>query len=453
MWQIIGLAIFAVSLPAFYVWMSGSLAQRRIGWFCIGLAPFVISPLHLEVSIISWAMWPGYVKGMIVTLLDSLALAIVLTQREPARGRPLLWAYLLFLVGSGVATLFASPWQASFFFSWQLARAVLVFVAVSKVTARSDGVRYLIGGLALGIAIQAVFSIEQRLQGVTQASGLMGHQNLLGLCTHFALLMSLAAMLAGDRRMLLKVGVFGAMIAVVLTGSRATTALAGVGVVVLIGMSMLRRPTAFKTQVAGIGLALLAVGTPIALATLHTRFQADQNPGNYDERAAFERAARAMWTDNPMGVGGNQYVVKSNTGGYSQRAGVIWSSASRGANVHNTYLLLGTETGYLGLGTFLILLVASIVRGMQLAWARPRGGSGEIALGATVALLVVALHCFYEWVFVTWNVQYLFAITLGIVAGVAKQQQVARRERGAARARAADPVVAAPAAWSPPLPA
>lgn len=430
MMRIVGLAFFVLSLPLFYSLMRGPIANRRKGWFAIGLAPFIISYLHLDVSIIPWAFWPGYVKGMIVSLLDSLAVAILLTTSPKRGSKALLWAYLTFLACSAVSTLFASTGLASFFFSWQLARMILVFAAVSRVAATPAGVRQIVGGMAAGIAFQALFSISQRASGVMQAGGTLGHQNLLGMCTHFALLLSLAAMLAGDRRKLPLFGFIGGIIAVMLTGSRATIGLAGAGVVLLVLLSLLRRPTAFKMRVAGIGLAMIAAGAPIAYTTVHHRVAAALDSSD-EERVAFERAARAMWADYPMGVGGNQYVVKANTEGYSDRAGVSWQSGSRATNVHNTYLLWGAETGYLGISSYITLLMTTIFLALHLAWLRPRGPEGEIALGAAVALIVVALHCFYEWIFVSWQVQYLFAITLGLVAGLSAQRSAGTRTQTA----------------------
>ena len=39
----------------------------------------------------------------------------------------------------------------------------------------------------------------------------------------------------------------------------------------------------------------------------------------------------AMGNNHPMGVGANQYVIVADSKGYSQNAGVIWNSLSRGA--------------------------------------------------------------------------------------------------------------------------
>jgi O-antigen ligase len=397
---------------------------RRWAWFFIGFSPFIIGYAHLDVSVVSWAYWPGYVKGAIVSLLDTMAIAILITARPTPYKSVILWAYLLYLTATVLSVFFASTWMASFFFPWQLGRAIIVFAAVARVSTQPDGARHIIGGLSAGIAFQALFSIIERMHGITQASGTLGHQNLLGLATHFALLLSMSAMLAGDKRWLLKLGVIGGVIAVILTGSRATTGLAAAGIIVLVVLSLLRYQTGFKIRVAGIGAALFLCGAPVAYMTLQHRFENEPKSNGYDERAAFERAARAMWSDHPMGIGANQYVVIANTRGYSQRAGVIWTSTSRSANVHNSYLLIGAETGYLGLACYVILLLSGMFVAIRSAWVRPRTPEGEVSLGAAITLIVVALHCFYEWVFLTWMIQYLFAITLGIAAGISIRQRI-----------------------------
>ncbi|WP_375391693.1 O-antigen ligase family protein [uncultured Sphingomonas sp.] len=429
MLRYIGLVVALVSIPLFYEWMRGTPAQRRAGWFAVGALPFVMSVFHLSVAVIPWAMWPGYVKGVIVTLLDTLALAIILTDQEKTGKTPLLWAYLLFMGGTAASLLFARPAEASVFFDWQLACCILVFMAVSKLAVRREGVRAVVGGLAAASCVEGCYSLVQRAHGVGQATGTMVHQNLLGLCMHFALFLSLAALLAGDRRPLIKAGIAGALVAVALTGSRATTALAGSGVLMLLLLSVVRRPTAAKMRIVAVGLGAMLIAAPVGYLTLEHRFNGGPILTSDDERAAFERAARAMWSDHPMGVGANQFVVRANADGYYDRAGVSWVSTSRGANVHNTYLLIGAETGYLGLGTFLILLLSAIGSAFRLAWAKPRDFDGEMALGAGVALVVVGLHCFYEWVFVTGTPQYLFAITLGLISALSKRRAREDRER------------------------
>ena len=45
----------------------------------------------------------------------------------------------------------------------------------------------------------------------------------------------------------------------------------------------------------------------------------------------------------------------ANGGGYNNEAGVAWAAGSDSALVHNIYLLVGAETGYLGLLAFLFV--------------------------------------------------------------------------------------------------
>ncbi|MBU2357934.1 MAG: hypothetical protein KKB02_03245, partial [Alphaproteobacteria bacterium] len=62
------------------------------------------------------------------------------------------------------------------------------------------------------------------------------------------------------------------------------------------------------------------------------------------------------------------------------------------------YLLIAAETGWIGLITFVMLIVWPILRGLAFAFGNRSDPRGEIVLGASVALLAAALHGFYEWV-------------------------------------------------------
>ena len=47
--------------------------------------------------------------------------------------------------------------------------------------------------------------------------------------------------------------------------------------------------------------------------------------------------------------------------------------------------------------------------------------SGDLLLGLGVALLIVYLHSFYEWIFVKFEIQYIFAASVGMIAGLAQE--------------------------------
>lgn len=424
----IGLLLFFLCIPLLASSIKSDVAVRRGTWTLIGTAPYIYAWSHMSVSIVSWAYWPGYVKGLIVALPDLLAIGLLLGMPRQRTRLGILIALIAYIGAVFLSMTVSDLPFASFQYAWQLLRVLLVAMAVAKISAGSDAPRHVVYGLCYGIIFQALFSIYQHFgQGAVQAAGTMGHQNLLGMMTHFALLSSLALMLAGDRAKILKVGMAAALIVVALTGSRGTVGFAGGGVIVLLLLSLIRRPTAKKMRVAGAGLAILLALAPVAYLTLEKRFSGAGGEETYDERAAFKRAARAMWSDHPLGVGANEYVITANIKGYSSRAGVIWSQGSRSANVHNVYLLIAAETGWPGLIAFLLLYFTAILTALRAAWAKPYGRHSELLLGVAVVLGTVGIHSLYEWIFVTEFVQYLFGIMLGLAMGLGMAP--ARRRR------------------------
>ena len=440
----VGLLLFFLCIPLLASALRSNPASRRWTWTLLGASPYIYGWMHLLVSIVSWAFWPGYVKGIIVALPDLLAIGLLLsTPRRPVR-RGIAIAFGCYIAAVAVSMVVSDLPFASAQYAWQLLRMLLVTMAVARISAGTDAPRHLVYGMCYGIIFQAFFSVMQRFgQGVIQASGTMGHQNLLGMTTHFVLFTALALMLAGDRAWILKLGVAAALVADALTGSRGTVGFAAAGVVALLALSLLRHPTAKKMRVAGAGVAILLALAPVAYLTLEKRFATSGDSGSYDERAAFKRAARAMWAAHPLGVGANEYVVTANTKGYSDRAGVIWNEGSRSANVHNTYLLIAAETGWPGLVSFLLLYAIAILTALRAAWAKPFSRNSELLLGVLVALATVAAHNMYEWIFMVEITQYLFAIMLGLAMGLGVAAPSRRPQLGTGQRRRQSEMIAA----------
>jgi O-antigen ligase len=431
--RFIALAAIIFSVPVFMVLLQQSAQYRRYLYFAVGLLPFIMSALNLDAAIISWASWPGQSKGMIISLLDALALAIVIRSRRLPLFFPFAAILIAYICAAALSIAFSNNPQASFFYVWQLSRMFLVFWAVANICMIDDGPKMIISGLVCGVALQAGFAINQKLSGVVQASGTMGHQNLLGVATHFALYPALAMLMASKKAKLPLLGVIAGLVAVSFGASRATTGLAGIGVVLLILLSMARKPSARKTKVAIAGLVILAIATPVAIASLQQRFTIQSTEGSNEERQAFNRAARMIFADNPMGIGANQYVVIANTKGYSEKAGVIWNRSSRTAPVHNSYLLVLAETGFVGLFCFVLVLIVPIFMALRFAWQNRKDPRGDIALGYGVTFIIFALHSFYEWIMLTWIIQYMSGIALGLLAGLIMQRKAIQRATLVAR--------------------
>ena len=92
-----------------------------------------------------------------------------------------------------------------------------------------------------------------------------------------------------------------------------------------------------------------------------------------------------------------------------------------GAIVHNVYWLTAAETGYLGLISLVILLLRPMIVGLRCGWRNRGDERGDLLLGLGISLLTVYIHSFYEWIFITFQVEYIFAATIGLIAGLAQQ--------------------------------
>ena len=150
----------------------------------------------------------------------------------------------------------------------------------------------------------------------------------------------------------------------------------------------------------------------------------------------FERVAALMLAEHPLGVGPNHYVRAANFDSYAERAGVIPTEGSRSAHVHNVYWLVAAETGYLGLIAFVILLAIPLVQAFRSGLRHRRDPRTDLLLGLGLALIAVYVHSLYEWLLVTFQMQYMLGVTAGLIAGLSYQLKgtPAPRERSSAGA-------------------
>jgi len=441
--KFIGLLVFLALVPVFHSLLLSGPAGRRLVAFLLGFLPFLLQVAHLVVAPIPWPYWPGYVKGIEFSLIDALALAVVLAPRA-GRARAIHAAPFFGMIAVALLSVFHTQVPlAAMFVAWQTFRVFLIYMAATRLASDAAGRRALIAGMVLGLGCNAVWALVQHLRGTYQATGLFVHQNLLGMLAHFVALPAAALYVADKRAKWVLLALVAAGTVAILGASRGTIGLEAAGLaLLLIGISVFwPMPRGLALTFAGaIALAALA---PVALTVLAPRFASVEH-SDYDEREAFTRAAKDMLADHPWGVGANHYVLAANSQGYSDRAKVGWGEGSRAANVHNAYLLTAAEMGYIALVPFVWLSILTALGG--LVWCfRSRDKRLSIALfGTCMAQFVVAVHNTVEWIFVTYAAQVLFCINLGTMAGLIGEIRASRR-----RPAAVDPVVVEPAPASP----
>lgn len=410
---IAGLMIFTPAAAAFL-----RANQRYLVHTCF-LLPFVIffGGRYLSVSPIFWD-WPGPMQGIQIGLVDSLAIAIIFST-APVRVPPTLKLALgIFLVGIFLSSFSAIQIRPVVFYVWQLTRTILLFVAIARITAREKKAPLaLAAGLGCSIAIEALLVMEQFARGNSQPGGSLGTRNLLGMASHFATMPAFALLLAGYRQRFAAMTLSCGAIIALLGGSRATIGLLALGMVITILLSVRRKMTARKGALAAAAAVLVICSAPLMIWSINRRSESTLQSSD-TERKAMIQAARMIISDYPMGVGGDQYVVVANLGGYSERAGVPWDKDNRIAPVHNSYFLVTAELGFVGLTGLLAIFAVVLATGWN-ALRLDAAEHAELLVGFLATVMILAVHIAFEWVFEAPSLQFLTACAFGSVVGMA----------------------------------
>lgn len=389
--------------------------------FALGALPFLLAPLHLYVAPVSFPYWPGHTKGIEVSIVDALAIAVLVATPRRKKRVPGIWLFIAYITIVAVSASWAIDKLAAIGFAAQLVRMLILLLAARRLSSNPNAFKAMVAGGVTALCIQLAYALQEHFSGVLQATGTMGAQNLLGLVTNLIGIPALSLALARTRGWYAKLGPVMALAIDVLTASRATLAFGAAGMGALLVLSSIWRWTPQKRQIFALATLAAVVVTPVAIATIGKRAQSNNVESSNAERAAFKQAAWMMIKDYPAGVGANCYVVISNIGNYATRAGVNATSGSRSTNVHDSYLLVTAETGMVSTILLVLFIASGIVKILRTAFRNRKDKRGEYLLGIGMSLLMVGLHLKYEWAFVMYPVQHLIFVFLGLGIGLAEE--------------------------------
>ena len=104
--------LFLLGLLGFTPWLATFLKANpkylpHTG-FAIGILPFLLSGLNLMASPISWPFWSGAVKGFDISLLDSIAIAVIYATKPARTPLALKLSFAIYFTGCVVSTLAGS---------------------------------------------------------------------------------------------------------------------------------------------------------------------------------------------------------------------------------------------------------------------------------------------------------------------------------------------------------
>jgi O-antigen ligase len=422
---ILGVA-FAGIWPLYLLIRSSKILSQMI-WVIVGLLPFVATAISFSHASIISVEWRGYASGVEIQLIDLVALALLFTLKHK---NPffLHTPFVLFTIAVG-ASVFQAEFQLPAIFAfWQMLKSYLLAYVVARASVEEGVAIGILKGMAIGVVSQAVVVVYQKFAGgYIQPPGTFSHQNEMGLALHFVLYPIMTLWLLAAPGHLWLVASLAGPAVVALIASRATLGLSTVGLALTFMVQSWWNWNLRKTLVIASSGFLLSVFVPVAYKSFETRLSDSPiREDIYDERAAFARAASAIASDHPFGIGANQYSYVVRTYGYALRAGVAPSEANLGNIVHNAYRLTAAETGYLGLVAFLIFLTMPLLTALR--WGLPNRHliSGGLLTAMAISLTMVYVHAMFEWILFLSTPFYLLSMTFGMIYGLAYRTSMVR---------------------------
>jgi O-antigen ligase len=351
------------------------------GYLVMGRQPLVVTPVlglmvgYLVALVLSATLAPGAgpgTNGTVTTFLtEGLLLFLLVTNavRTPRTLRLVLWAVTLAAGASGLI----SVWQeATGSYSNHLFGLAQV-----------DLTGFNIGTDVTGKALRP------------RLAGPIGEKNRYA--QMLLVLLPLAVFLARTERrrgMQILGGLAGALTlcGVLLTFSRGAAVAVGVMVVAMGVTGFVRARTLIAMAVVVIGIATAIA--PDYISRVQTLGAADSalSQGSAADAAVVGRATENLaalnaWADHPvLGVGPGQYFKQ-----YSQQYGNALNLRflENNRRAHNLYLEIAADTGALGLGLFLALLIVTILQlwRLNVLWRDVRPQYAQLALAFIVSIV------------------------------------------------------------------
>jgi O-antigen ligase len=401
-------AVALVSVP-FVLSVSAILSRRTVRR--ILLATLVLNiPLQIEKHFFLQEDLAslGSIGGLQVSMTNIALIGlyfvwligIVLSRRSPVRLqfslRGMTLPAALVFGFSAVSLLAAQDVTLGVFDVWITLVLFSLYLYVSRTTISREDLLFIVRLLLIGLIMQCVLMLAQangiigdidwygikaraEFAGDSRVSGTIGGPNNAAAYLAMMIIFAVAVLLADTNRLdklLAGTGVALCAASLVFTLSRG----GWISVAVGIGMTVLcwRRQLPWKAFGLGAVLVLL-IGAPLSGLVAGRLFNDDN--GSSAARMPLNRLAAAMIVDHPlMGVGANNFAVAMQPYLASSFSGDFLYT------VHNTYLLIWTETGIGGLIAFCWFLFAIILQGLK-CWRLRDPLFAPLSLGCVAAVM------------------------------------------------------------------
>lgn len=282
--------------------------------------------------------------------------------------------------------------------------------------------------LAIFVGIEVLYAMRDFATGVYWVAGTFPHKNSFAFAMNVVLPFLLARGLLRPKDRLFYLGLYAlGTMAVVVSRSRTAWMTMLLSAAIVIALSFLaaarhgsrRDVRRIFVVIAGLALMAMAFGAKMADGIIARWGESAEASSHF--RDVQEEVAIEMITTNPLGVGANQYVKE-----LQKPVGDPLDEIDK-IVVHNTYLLIAAEVGWLGLAAFVTLLLSFGVVALRM-YRQARSLRGVyVATGALAALITSMIHGTMEsHVFLERQNFSVWCLMMGVVVGVGQREGIDR---------------------------
>lgn len=403
---------------------------------------FAAAEWSLTLGSVEW--YRGHAKGyhFYFTQVLALMLCVSLWRETPQTFRwrpPGLWLYLLYCALSFLSIVNAPMPGYVCMAALKSVNMAILFVAAYNFVRTERDLGFFLKVMAFTMFWEFFIVLKLKyLGGMYQVRGTFEHQNPLAMfATMIGLILLATGMAPNAPRGNLLLGGFIACAGIVQsTLSRGGLAIFALGTMLVIGLSLLDKPTKRRVTAVAALAVLGSLGLIIALGSIIARFHDEGNQASGETRDLMNAAARAMVQDHPLGIGWNNYAHTINApfpygdvidDWERDRGHRVDPDYAKGV-VESHYYLLLSETGYQGLVSYLVFIAVFLwwnVRGML----RFRQHLlGAVSVGVFVGCLCNYLQSSLERVLTQPRNLMLWMLLLGIAARIETWRRTAPRD-------------------------
>jgi len=456
--------------------VAATWSQRVRDVFFFAMVSLAVFAERTDVNFFSEAWYRGTSRGIQVTLLEILAVGLLIGCWLGRRGEGRRWFWpaslgvmLLYLVYAGLSVVVSEPKIFGLFELSKILGSIVVFLSAAAYVRTQREWTLLLVALGCAVGCEGVWAVKQYfITRLDRVAGTLDHANSLSMYFCLTVPPLVAAAFAGWSRALrwfCSVAAALGAVGLLLTFSRA-----GIPVFAVVVLGTMLACASWRLSIRQIvGRALLVLCAAALVAAVWTKMedryaeatmQEEYFDPTVDGRGIYLRLAKMIATEHFFGVGLNNWSYHvSRTYGprlgfrfvdydylvsiYGTSDPLLFANSYLAAPAHNLAALTLGELGVPGLVIFGLLWLRWF--GMGAAFLpRPRAEPMRVmGVGLFFSVCGIFGQSLTEWVYRQTPILFTFYLLLGALASLTAVRRRSRRSGQAINASDSDPTSAA----------